>query len=66
MLAREHYDSYISLIFGEDWNQDNFGPVIVPKDSLFVLGDNRSASADSRYIGFVSKSAIVATVLGKR
>jgi signal peptidase I len=39
----------------------NWGPVNVSGDSIFVLGDNRHASKDSRHVGLIP----IANVLGK-
>lgn len=35
------------------------GEVVVPPDSCFALGDNRDASLDSRYWGFVPRSNLI-------
>lgn len=44
-------------------SRDNFGPVTVPQDSLFVLGDNRDKSYDSRFWGFVKTKKVRGKVL---
>jgi len=39
-------------------SRDNWGPLVVPSERYFVLGDNRDNSEDSRYWGFIGREDI--------
>jgi len=54
----------IEAIFHHPWTIDDFGPVQVPANHYFVLGDNRYFAQDSRFIGFIEKSQLYGVVLG--
>ncbi len=62
-----HSDAYVypkrGRYQGNGDQRDNFGPVTVPEDFYFVMGDNRDDSADSRYFGFLPRDHIVGTPL---
>ncbi len=55
-------EKYVTSLLDED-----FGPYTVPKDSYFMMGDNRSISDDARYWDnkFVKRSKIMGKALFK-
>ncbi|MDQ1486024.1 MAG: signal peptidase [Actinomycetota bacterium] len=40
-------------------NHMAFGPITVPKGQLWVMGDHRSDSSDSRYNGTIAQSSVI-------
>jgi signal peptidase I len=42
-------------------HRHDWGPIVVPPDSLFMMGDNRDDSYDSRYWGFLAEKKVRGT-----
>ena len=50
--------------YNKDWNFDNFGPLKIPENKYFVLGDNRTDwLLDSRGLGLIDEEDILGTII---
>ncbi|MGD0280508.1 MAG: signal peptidase I [Smithella sp.] len=66
--GKEYPDTYSvhndPFIFSTaEYPRDNFGPEIISQGKIFVMGDNREMSLDSRFLGQLDKNDIVSKVL---
>jgi len=51
-------DNDTALDFSDSGKLVNYGPVVVPPDGYFMMGDNRDNSEDSRWWGFMPRSYV--------
>ncbi len=61
MISLPGFEPYPEM--NPDWTISNYGSITIPVDHVFILGDNRNNSEDSRYLGFVHEDDIVGVVM---
>lgn len=54
-----------AYVLGNNRGHVYWGPAVTPQGYLFVLGDNRNASSDSRHWGFVPRRYVWGRVIGR-
>ncbi|MDH5739029.1 MAG: signal peptidase I [Nitrospira sp.] len=59
----ESYVQHTDQLLGPGHVRDHVGPLIVPPDAYYVLGDNREESLDSRFLGPISRTQILGQVV---
>jgi signal peptidase I len=64
-IVKDTFSAFAWMSVRPVWTTDNFGPLAIPADCYFVLGDNRHNAQDSRYIGFINKNDIKGVLLNK-
>lgn len=61
--SNDYNDSLLFMNKQLEWKIGNYGPIVIPQNKFFFLGDNRYNSYDSRYTGYVDKADLIGGVL---
>mgnify|MGYP006274572661 CR=1 FL=1 len=59
VIDEPYLDTFAEDVFGDGCGGGTNGPVDVPEGELFVMGDNRPQSSDSRAFGTVPLSSVI-------
>ena len=59
-MRRWQLPHLVSRVRADNYHPDlnNWGPIVVPPDSFFMMGDNRDGSYDGRYWGFLPRGNV--------